>query len=313
MKRQIIDTIEKYEKIIIHRHVRPDPDAYGSQLGLKALIEKNYPEKKVLAAGAHDELLTYMGQPDLVAETDYEGALVIVTDTANTGRIDGPFYDKGSFLLKIDHHPNEDPYGDERWVNTEASSCSEMIYTIFEEGQAGYGWEMCADAARLMFAGIVGDTGRFMFQSTTEKTFEIASSLIKQPFDRTKLFAEMYEVDRKILHLQGYIYQNFTIDENGAAYIKLTQDILQRFDVTVSETSQLVGSLGDVKGICAWSIFIEEEDQIRVRLRSKGPIINTLAMQYNGGGHPLASGASVYSWEEADQVIVKLREVCSAY
>lgn len=313
MKRQIIDTIEKFEKIIIHRHVRPDPDAYGSQLGLKALIEKNYPEKKVYAAGAHDELLTFMGQPDPVAKTDYEGALVIVTDTANTDRIDGPFYDTGSFLLKIDHHPNEDPYGDERWVNTEASSCSEMIYTIFEEGQAGYGWEMSTDAARLLFAGIVGDTGRFMFQSTTEKTFEIASSLIKQPFDRTRLFAEMYEVDRKILHLQGYIYQNFEIDENGAAYIKLTQDILRRFDVSVSETSQLVGSLGNVNGICAWIIFIEENDQIRVRLRSKGPVINTLAMQYNGGGHPLASGASVYSWEEADQVIVKLQEVCSAY
>ncbi|WP_153730654.1 DHH family phosphoesterase [Sporosarcina obsidiansis] len=313
MKRQIIDTIEEYKKIIIHRHVRPDPDAYGSQMGLKELILKNYPDKLVLAAGTHDNLLTYLAEPDIVTEEDYEGALVIVTDTANTDRIDGSFYDKGAFLLKIDHHPNEDPYGDKRWVNTEASSCSEMIYTIFEEGQASCGWEMSPEAARMLFAGIVGDTGRFMFQSTTEKTFEIASSLIKQPFDRTLLFAGMYEVDRKILHLQGYIYQNFMIDEHGAAYIKLTREILEQFDVTVSETSQLVGSLGNVKGICAWIIFIEEEDQIRVRLRSKGPVINTLAMQYNGGGHPLASGASVYSWDEADEVITKLQELCRNY
>ncbi|MBY0222358.1 bifunctional oligoribonuclease/PAP phosphatase NrnA [Mammaliicoccus sciuri] len=313
MKRQIIDTIERYQKIIIHRHVRPDPDAYGSQMGLKELIKKNYPDKEVLAAGTHDELLTYLGKPDQVTEADYEGALVIVTDTANTDRIDGEFFKQGSFLLKIDHHPNEDPYGDERWVNTEASSCSEMIYTLFEEGQASYGWEISTEAARFLFAGIVGDTGRFMFQSTTEKTFEIASSLIKQPFDRTKLFAGMYEVERKILHLQGYIYQNFTIDEHGAAYIKLTREILDQFDVTVSETSQLVGSLGNVEGICAWIIFVEEDDQIRVRLRSKGPVINTLAMQYNGGGHPLASGASVYSWDEANEVIVKLAEICRNY
>lgn len=46
MKRQIIDTIESYDKIIIHRHVRPDPDAYGSQIGLKELLALNYPNKK---------------------------------------------------------------------------------------------------------------------------------------------------------------------------------------------------------------------------------------------------------------------------
>lgn len=313
MKRQIIDTIEKYQKIIIHRHVRPDPDAYGSQMGLKALIEKNYPEKQVLAAGEHDVLLGYLGEPDTVTEADYAGALVIVTDTANTDRIDGQLYSTGAFLLKIDHHPNEDPYGDERWVNTDASSCSEMVYSIYEEGHRYYNWEMSPEAARFLFAGIVGDTGRFMFPSTTEKTFEAASALIKQPFDRTALFAGMYEVERKILHLQGYIYQNFTIDENGAAYIKLTKEILEEFDVTVSETSQLVGSLGDVKGICAWILFIEEADQIRVRLRSKGPVINTLAMQHNGGGHPLASGASAYSWEEVDEIIGKLQDICRNY
>ena len=66
MKRQIIDTIEKYEKIIIHRHVRPDPDAYGSQMGLKELIQANYPDKEVYAAGTHEESLTYLARPDQV-------------------------------------------------------------------------------------------------------------------------------------------------------------------------------------------------------------------------------------------------------
>ncbi len=68
-----------------------------------------------------------------------------------------------------------------------------------------------------------------------------------------------------------------------------------------------------MKGICAWVIFIEEDDSIRVRLRSKGPIINVLAKKYNGGGHPLASGATVNSWEEADRVIEDLQEICRNY
>ncbi|AOV07228.1 DHH family phosphoesterase [Sporosarcina ureilytica] len=310
MKKQIIDTIEKYDKIIILRHVRPDPDAYGSQMGLKEIILKNYPQKKVYAAGDHDDALTYLAVPEDISLEMYKDALIIVTDTGNTERIDGEYYTEGALLMKIDHHPDADPYGDVKWVDTSASSTSEMIIDLFEYGKAHYDWHMPDAAARLLFAGIVGDTGRFMYPSTTVKTFQRASELLKYNFDRTKLFTSMYEVNRNVLNLQGYLYQNFNMDEYGAAYIKIDREILKQFDVSPSEASQLVSSLGEVKGICAWVILIEEEDLIRVRLRSKETVINELAAEYGGGGHPLAAGASVYSWEEADELISKLQQLC---
>ncbi|KMY30164.1 oligoribonuclease [Lysinibacillus xylanilyticus] len=313
MKRQIIDTIASYETIIIHRHVRPDPDAYGSQQGLKELILANYPEKKVFAVGEHDESLSFLANPDNITDDIYDDALVIVTDTANTERVDDQRYTKGKMIIKIDHHPNDDQYGDLLWVDTNASSCSEMIYELFEEGKQVANWILSDASARLLFAGIVGDTGRFQFPSTTVKTFKIAGELITYNFDRNQIFDGMYEMEQKLLNLQGYIYQNFKIDEYGAAHIKLTKELLAEFKVVPSEASLLVGCLGSVKGICAWVVFIEEADQIRVRLRSKGPIINTLAKEFNGGGHPLASGATAYSWEEAERVITRLQEICKAY
>ncbi|PJO41706.1 DHH family phosphoesterase [Lysinibacillus xylanilyticus] len=313
MKRQIIDTIASYETIIIHRHVRPDPDAYGSQQGLKELISANYPEKKVFAVGEHDESLSFLANPDNITDDIYDDALVIVTDTANTERVDDQRYTKGKMIIKIDHHPNDDQYGDLLWVDTNASSCSEMIYELFEEGKQVANWILTDASARLLFAGIVGDTGRFQFPSTTVKTFKIAGELITYNFDRNQIFDGMYEMEQKLLNLQGYIYQNFKMDEYGAAHIKLTKELLAEFNVVPSEASLLVGCLGSVKGICAWVVFIEEADQIRVRLRSKGPIINTLAKEFNGGGHPLASGATAYSWEEAERVITRLQEICKAY
>ena len=39
MKQKILDEIIKYETIIIHRHVRPDPDAYGSLGGLAEILK----------------------------------------------------------------------------------------------------------------------------------------------------------------------------------------------------------------------------------------------------------------------------------
>lgn len=308
---QIIDTIKKYETIIIHRHVRPDPDAYGSQLGLKYILEHNYPEKRILAAGEHDLTMDFLGMPDEVTDSDFNGSLVIVTDTANTARIDDQRYIKGEKLIKIDHHPNDDAYGDILLVDTNASSSSEMIYELFAAGREQENWEIPADAARQLYAGIIGDTGRFMFPSTTQKTFAIAGELIKSDFDRNALHNGMYEMERKLLHLQGYIYQNFKMDENGAAFVKITLDVLREFEVTATETSLLVSSLGNVKGMKAWVIFIEEEDEIRVRLRSKGPVINELAKEFNGGGHPMASGATAYSWDEAEEVIARLKEICA--
>lgn len=311
MYSQIIDTIKQYETIIIHRHVRPDPDAYGSQIGLKYMISHNYPEKRVLAAGAHDYTMDFLDFPDEVGDGDFEGALVIVTDTANTDRIDDGRYSDGAALIKIDHHPNDDNYGDICQVDTTASSSSEMVYELFTYGQAAENWSLPDRAARLLYAGIIGDTGRFLFPSTTQKTFDVAGELIKYDFDRNELHNGMYEMDRKLLHLQGFMYQNFEMDENGAAFVKITKDILAKFDVTPTDTSLLVGTLGNVKGIKAWVILIEEEAEIRVRLRSKGPIINTLAKEFGGGGHPMASGAVAYSWDEAGQVITRLKEICA--
>ncbi|MDR6122095.1 phosphoesterase RecJ-like protein [Bacillus sp. SLBN-46] len=312
MIEQILATIEQYETIIVHRHVRPDPDAYGSQGGLVAILQESYPDKKIYAVGQEEPTLHFMRRLDVIEDEMYKGALVIVCDTANAARICDDRYSLGEKLIKIDHHPNEDPYGDLLWVDTSASSCSEMIYEFYLTGKEK-GLKMNDEAARLLFAGIVGDTGRFLFPSTTEKTFAYAGELIHYHFSRTEVFDKMYELDAHIIKLNGYILQNFELQENGVASVMLTKELLKEYGARPAEASLLVGILGNVKGIKAWVFFIEEEDQIRVRLRSKGPVINGVARKFKGGGHPLASGASIYSWDEVEHVLKELDEVCRNY
>lgn len=309
MKAQIIAEIEKYETIIVHRHVRPDPDAYGSQGGLVEIIKESYPEKKVFAVGQEEASLHYMKRLDVISDEVYQNALVIVCDTANEERICDKRYRSGEKLIKIDHHPNEDPYGDIVWVDTSSSSTSEMIYEFYLSFK-DRGLKLSDEAARLLFAGIVGDTGRFIYPSTTDKTFAYAGELIHYNFSRPELFNQMYDLDINVVKLKGYILQNFELLANGAAAVTMKKELLAEYDVKPSDASLLVSELGSIKGIKAWVFFIEEEDQIRVRLRSKGPIINVLARKYNGGGHPLASGASVYSWDEAKDVVNDLIELC---
>ncbi|MFB6467705.1 bifunctional oligoribonuclease/PAP phosphatase NrnA [Cytobacillus sp. Hz8] len=309
MKEKILAEIKKFDTIIIHRHVRPDPDAYGSQGGLAEVLKTNFPNKQIFTVGKEERSLQFLRRLDKIEDDVFMGALIIVCDTANEERICDQRYHLGEKIIKIDHHPNEDPYGDLLWVETSASSTSEMIYEFAKET----GLEISVEAAKLLFAGIVGDTGRFLYPSTTDKTFLIAGELIQFPFSRTELFNQMYELPLNVIKLNGYILQNFKLSENGVGSIIINKELLEKFQTVPSDASLLVSTLGDVEGIKAWVFFIEEGDQIRVRLRSKGPVINGIARKYNGGGHPLASGATIYSWDSVKNVIEDLEGACKEY
>lgn len=307
----IIHAIQQYDTIIIHRHVRPDPDAIGSQGALAEILKGAYPGKSIYAAGSEEQSLAFLNTMDVISDETYEGALVIVCDTANAPRISDERYKKAERLIKIDHHPNEDPYGDLIWVDTSASSISEMIYHFYEFGKH-YGYVLNDNAARLLYAGIVGDTGRFLFDNTTEETFRVASELRKKDFSIVEIYRELNQIQLHVMRLNGFILQSFEITESGAAFIRLPLQLLEQFNTTASEASLLVNAFSDLEGIQAWVFFIEEPDQIRVRLRSKGPVVNEIAKKYGGGGHPMAAGATVHSWEETDQVFRELEEVCKA-
>ncbi|MGL4820940.1 MAG: DHH family phosphoesterase [Bacilli bacterium] len=306
--REIAEKIKQYDTIIIHRHVRPDPDAYGSSGGLAQAIRDAFPEKRVYQVGRDEPSLAYLGMMDDISDETYDGALVIVCDTANQARVDDQRFTRGEFLIKIDHHPNNDPYGDLVWVDTDASSCSEMIYEFITTHADGV-LTLSGETSRLLYAGIVGDTGRFLFPNTKPSTFNAAQHLISYGFSFANVYTEMYRVTEATARLRGYVYQTFETPHSGVGIVKLSQETLEQFGVKASETSSITGLLGDVDGIEVWVVFIEEEPgQIRCRFRSKRYVINDIAAMFNGGGHPLSSGGSIDNWDQVSDVIAALHK-----
>jgi len=297
VQEEILATIKAFDRIIIHRHQRPDPDALGSQVGLAEILRASFPKKEIYQVGGPVEGLDYLALMQTIPDDFYKGALVIVTDTANAPRVSDHRYDQGAKLIKIDHHPNDEPYGELVWVNTKASSCSEMIVSFWQMFQNEL--TMTQEAARLLYAGIVGDTGRFLYPATTATTLRLAAELLDYGFDAPKINRQLDQVSRSVARLSGYVYENIEIDEIGAGKVILSQELQQRFGVVDSETSAVVSLPGKIDEVLAWAIFVEQpEGYYRVRMRSKGPVINEIAKRHHGGGHPLASGANAKDLEE---------------
>lgn len=310
--KEIIKAIKAYNTIIVHRHVSPDPDALGSQGGLVEILRESFPEKKIFKAGGPVGDLDFLTTMDEVSDEEYKDALVIVTDTANTPRISDERHNLGSMLIKIDHHPNDDAYGDLQLVNIDASSCSEIIADFYLANQNDL--ILPKEAARLLYAGIVGDTGRFLYPSTTPHTMRIAAKLMENDFVPNEVNNQMNVISPKVAKLTGYILQNLTISKVGVAKVLLTQETLKKFDLIDTETSSIVSIPGTVDGVLTWGIFVEQQEgHFRCRLRSKGPVINEVAKNHHGGGHPLASGANAKNLEEIDQIIKELTELASKW
>jgi len=314
MLTEIWSKIIQYDKVIIHRHISPDPDALGSQVGLATLIRHHYPEKWVKVVGFNEPSLSWMGEMDEVFDEEYEGALVLIMDTANGARIDDYRYQLGAFTIKIDHHPNVDEYADLNYTNTMAAATCEMVVQLFEANKSIHQLEMPVEAAELLYAGIIADSGRFLYDSTTVATLESAKQLYECQINRNKIHHLLYKRTLNVVQAEGFVLSQFKMTTEGVAYYKMSKEQQKTFGLTTGTRAALVSTLANIEGIKVWVSFFENEDgQIRANIRSNGPIINQVAAEFNGGGHPQASGAMLSSWDVCEDLVETLSKACQEY
>lgn len=313
MINKIYEKIKEYDKIVIARHIGADPDALGSSIGLKEIIENTFKKKKVSVIGVYSSKFKYMGKLDKLEEKDIKDSLLIVCDTPNLERIDGvDDITKFKEVIKIDHHPEIDKFGSISWIDDNKSSVCEMICDLTKKTNL----KMTKSAAEKLFLGIVSDTGRFMYSSTDINTFKVVMELLKEfDIDFPSLYFDLYSRDLDEVRFEGYIKEHITVTKNGLAYIKITDRILNKFNVDSSSSGNIVSSLNNINEIKAWVFFTEDIKQgvIKVNVRSRGPEINKVLEKYNGGGHKYASGARIKDKKNINKIIKDLDLVCENY
>lgn len=310
--KEILKQIKKYNTIVIARHVGADPDALASQIAFKDIIVNNFPLKKVYVVGMPASRFKYLGTLDKLTDEMYENSLLIVTDTPDKKRVDGVDTTRFSKTIKIDHHPFVEKYCDIECINDKASSASQIIIDFAFSMKL----KITKEAAEKLYIGIVADTNRFLFSYTTPNTFDLVSKLIKETdINFTSLYDNLYLRSLKELKFQSYIINNMIVTENKFGYIKLTDDVLKKFDVDAATAGNMVNNFNYIEDFVSWAVFTEDKnnDFIRGSIRSRGPIINDVAAKFGGGGHKLASGVRLKNFEEVDKLVEALDLECNNY
>ena len=133
--------------------------------------------------------------------------------------------------------------------------------------------------------------------------------------DFSRLYENLYLKPIKETRFQGFIADNMIVTENGFGYMKITDEILKKYNVDAATAGNMVNNFNYINEVYAWAIFSEDKnnDVIRGSIRSRGPVINEAAAHFGGGGHIFASGVRLKTDEDTDNLIKELDEVCKTY
>lgn len=310
MFKQIYKTIKKYNTIVIARHIGVDPDAMASEIALRDSIKLTFPKKDVYAIGTGTSRFSYIGKLDKYDE--YQNALLIVVDTPDKKRIDTAKVEDFSKIIKIDHHPFIESFGDLEYIEDTASSASQIIMELILKTKLKCNKKI----AETLYYGLISDSNRFLFDSCTAKTFSLVSRFMSDySIDIKKIYQNLYLRPFNEVQLEGYISLNMKVTDSGVGYIDITDEIQGKYKVDSAAAGNMINNFNFIQEILVWVTITEDtkNGQIRISIRSRGPEINKVAENHHGGGHKFASGVKVSTFEEAHVIIHELDRVCEEY
>ena len=308
MFQELLKEITNHQTIIIHRHKNPDGDAIGSQIGLKQLLKDNFPEKAIYMVGDAAGRYSFMDDStmDVIPDGTYTDALAIVLDTSARHLISDERYPTAHRTARMDHHIFVEKICDVEITDTSYESCCGLV-TAFA---VDCGLKLSPASAKPLYTGMVTDSGRFRYDSTSSQTFRLASKLMEQNFDTNEIYRHLYADDFDKVRLRAQFVLKIKFTDCNVAYIYTTKEELEELDADIFAISRsMVSTMSDIRGVDIWVNFTETEQGVLCELRSSKYNINPIAVKYGGGGHAKASGANVASKEIAMQMLGDLDEL----
>ncbi len=295
IKKDIIKVIEENNSFLVTSHVNPDGDAVGSMGGMFYLLKELKKEVYLYNLSSIPDRFLYM---DFTKYVKNELSIdkvdcIIFLDCGDRERV-GKEIDRLSIKnsINIDHHPTNNNFADFNWVDPSMSSVGEMVFYLFKYA----GIEIHREARECIYTAIVSDTGSFTFSNTTPNTLKVVIEILKYGFDLDEFnrkYQRYWTINKLKLH--GIIMQSAEIHFDGKLALGvIPKKFFEDTNTTVEDSEGVINYLRQIRGVKIAAILREEEDRVKVSMRSWGEVdVSRIAMEFNGGGHKNASGGSI--------------------
>lgn len=307
---KFIKLVSGFNYIAIFRHIRPDFDAFGSQMAMYIFLKENFPDKNIVYVGENSSLTPKCFPLSMEVDDSFftsHKVLAIALDTSSKSRISDERIKQCKYTIKIDHHPQVDRYGRLQIVDENMSAAGELLANmlIYFESKGYYLSKKCAE---YLYKSIAGDSNRFLYDSCTAHTFAVSEHLLKKGIKLSTIYKEMYFEDLSKLNVTRYVMDNFKVTPHGVAYYILDKETLKKFDISADHGKDNINIFDHFNGIHIWVSASEDENKNvwRVSIRSASVPIDKIAEKYHGGGHAQASGAKVKNLTELEKLLLDL-------
>ena len=240
---------------------------------------------------------------DEIDDSVYEGALAIILDTSAKELISDSRYTSAAATARLDHHLFVEKIADEEVTDSSFESCCGLVAAMAMEA----GLSVSAASAKALYTGMITDSGRFRYSSTTANTFSVAAFLIDKGFDTADIYRNLYSDELFFIQLRAKFVLRINVTPDRVGYIYTTKEEAAEYGADSFTLSRgMVNVMSEVKGIDSWVNFTETESGVLCEIRSSLYNINPIAVKYGGGGHQMASGATLKDREEAMSLLEDL-------
>ena len=304
----ILEEINKAEKIVILTHENPDGDAIGSSLAMYHAL-KAYGKNPDLIIPEHSRTFDCLpGIQNLKKESDIEHYdLAISLDCATIKMLNGfaKYFENAKVKVSIDHHSTNTMFGDFNYVNPDAPACAQILLVVLEY----FGIEISKEIGTCILAGIITDTGGFKYQGVTAETFEFVAWLLNKGVNVSKIYHDVLQMKTKAnFELNRIADARIEFLENGkVAFTYITKEDEERVHAENGDHEGIVEIGRDVEGVEV-SVFVRQTEKgCKISLRSNEYVnVADACIVFGGGGHPRAAGCTIQGTiEQAKEKVLK--------
>lgn len=307
MYSKLLKKIKEYDCIAIFHHARPDGDCFYSALAIYEFLKDNFKDKKIKFCGF--DKYEKINKFEKVSDSFIKKSLAIIVDTSNANRVDDLRFKLASYIIKIDHHPVVDSYGDLNIEEPQCAACAEIIAKILMSKSFNK-YHISNKVYEYLYSGIVTDTINYSVTSTTADTLNIASKLVE------KGNLKISDIVSYLMDLESNTYQQVTKLRNylkikkNFGYVILTEKQAKSLNMEPLEAKNHINEFTSISNLNIFAFAVQNGRKYDVSIRSKrGYIINKISQEYGGGGHANATGIRQITKAQVNDLFHRLIEM----